>query len=289
MYNLFMRKVDIVAVKSGSIESNLRELGYSSSICSRLRKRMGLIEVNNKACRIVDNIEKDSIFSIYLEDDNKREIIPYKDIDINILYEDDDLAVIDKPANLAVISTREHFGKSLENVLAAKWGEFVYRPVNRLDRDTSGLMIVAKNQLAHSYLSKEHINRKYLALCDGVFEGESVIDAKIDRKEGSIMERCVKDTGKEAITYYKVLKTFSSYSLVELTLKTGRTHQIRVHMAYINHPLLGDGLYNKNAKKETVLDNGFVLKRQALHSSYLSFIQPITKKEICIESKPEFV
>ncbi len=284
-----MREIEVVAIKDGTIEENLREMGFSSSICLRLRKKMGLIKVENVPIRIIDKVFKDQSIKIILEDKFKRKIEPNYNIDIKIVYEDEDLAVIDKPAGLTVIATKEHYGKSLENVLAAKWGDFVYRPVNRLDRDTSGLMIVAKNQFAHSELSKTHIERKYLALCEGVVEQSGVINEPIERKAGSIMERCVQENGKEAITLYRLKKVYSNYCLVELELKTGRTHQIRVHMAYIGHPLLGDSLYNPNFEENKVLDNGYVLKRQALHSTYLSFIHPVTKKQIILESKPDFI
>ena len=243
--------------------------------------------VNETPKKIVDTVCVGDVIQIVLEDENIKSVAKY-DIPLNIVYEDEDLAIINKQANLAVINAREHYGKSLENALANIWGDFVYRPVNRLDRDTSGLMIVAKNQLAHSILSGSKITKKYLALADGKFQGEGLIDVPIARVDNSIIERCVRVDGKDARTKYKVIKNFSFYSLVELELLTGRTHQIRVHMKYISHPLLGDGIYNP-AQKDVILDNGFKLSRQALHSSYLKFTHPITKKEIEISSKPDFI
>jgi len=282
-----MRQINIYAQKNATIEENLRSQNYSSSLCSRLRKRMGLIMVNETPKKIVDTVCVGDVIQIVLEDENIKSVAKY-DIPLNIVYEDEDLAIINKQANLAVINAREHYGKSLENALANIWGDFVYRPVNRLDRDTSGLMIVAKNQLAHSILSGSKITKKYLALADGKFQGEGLIDVPIARVDNSIIERCVRVDGKDARTKYKVIKNFSFYSLVELELLTGRTHQIRVHMKYISHPLLGDGIYNP-AQKDVILDNGFKLSRQALHSSYLKFTHPITKKEIEISSKPDFI
>lgn len=149
-------------------------------------------------------------------------------------------------------------------------------------------MIIAKNQLAHSILSESNIEKKYLALVEGELKGEGEINAKIDREDNSIIKRCVRDSGKEAITKYKVIKNYKDYTLVELTLLTGRTHQIRVHMAYIGHPLLGDGIYNlKNPVG--VLEDGRKIERQALHASHLKFEHPILKKEIEIDSKPDFI
>ncbi len=150
-------------------------------------------------------------------------------------------------------------------------------------------MIIAKNQLAHSVLNDAKIEKKYLALVEGKLEGEGDIIAPIDREEDSIIKRCIKETGKYAETHYKVIKNYSSYTLVELTLKTGRTHQIRVHMAHIGHPLLADGIYNENAKNPTILDSGYILNRQALHAYYLKFEHPIEKKEIELTSKPDFI
>ena len=282
-----MRLINITAKINATIEENLRSQNYSSSLCSRLRKRMGLITVNNEPKRIVDVVTVGDTISIVLED-AKIEPVIKANIPIKIVYEDEDLAIIDKQANLAVINTRDHYGKSLENALANIWGDFVYRPVNRLDRDTSGLMIVAKNQLAHSVLNYAPIEKRYLALVEGKLEGEGDIIAPIDREQDSIIKRCVRDSGKYAETHYKVIQNYSTYTLVELVLKTGRTHQIRVHMAHINHPLLCDGIYNENAH-DIILDNGFKLDRQALHASYLKFEHPIEKKIIEISSKPDFI
>ena len=248
---------------------------------------MGLILVNNLPVKIVDNVKENDIISIVLEDQEIKHV-EKANIPIKIVYEDEDLAVIDKQANLAVINTRRHYGSSLENALANIWGDFVYRPVNRLDRDTSGLMIVAKNQLAHSILNYAHIQRRYIALVEGKLEGSGVIEAPIDREQDSIIKRCVRDTGKYAKTTYKVLGNKSTYSVVELELATGRTHQIRVHMAHIGHPLLCDGIYNENAK-DIILDNGYKLTRHALHSSYIKFEHPILKKVIELKSKPDFI
>ncbi len=248
---------------------------------------MGLILVNNLPVKIVDEVKENDVISIVLEDQEIKHV-EKANIPINIIYEDEDLAVIDKQSNLAVINTRRHYGSSLENALANIWGDFVYRPVNRLDRDTSGLMIIAKNQLAHSILNTAHIKRKYIALVEGNLQGEGDIIAPIDREDDSIIKRKVAETGKYAETHYKAIKQFSTYTEVELELKTGRTHQIRVHMAHIGHPLLCDGIYNENAK-EIVLDNGFKLDRQALHSAYLEFEHPILKKIISLSSKPDYI
>lgn len=283
-----MRKVEFIAIKDGSIEENLRQIGISSSVCIRLRKRLGLIQYMQKDVFIIQKIKKGEKFSIFLEDEKIKKVEKY-DFDVKILYEDDDLAIIDKPYNLAVISTRAHYNQSLENALANKWGDFVYRPVNRLDKDTTGLMIIAKHQLAHSLLAKTKIDKKYLALCSGNIKGEGVIEKPIAKSSTSIMERIISEDGLYSKTYYKVLKNYEGYSLLELTLFTGRTHQIRVHMARIGHALICDTLYGDKNQAEYVLNDGTILKHQALHAYSLDFINPITGKRINIKSFPDYI
>ncbi|MCI7402083.1 MAG: RluA family pseudouridine synthase [Christensenella sp.] len=283
-----MRIIKLKAVLTGSINDNLRRLGYSATLRARLRKKLGLIRINEESKIITDFIKEGEWFEIVLEDSEIRHIKPYS-FPIEFIYEDEDIAIINKPAGIAVINTRNHYGKSLENALAAIWGDFVYRPVNRLDKDTTGLMIIAKNQLAHSVLSKNEIQKKYLALCEGHLQGEGTIDKKIARSNDSIMLREISNNGQVAITKYKVIQNYSTYCLVELELKTGRTHQIRVHMSSIDHPLLMDGLYNKNAKEYEILDSGYKLTTQALHSYYLKFAHPISGKQMEFVNYPEYI
>ena len=169
------RRIEYVSSFDGTVEDILKSYGVSSSICATLRKSMGLVcKIANGEeipIRLVDKLLAGEEFCIYLVDENITPIPKY-DIPINIVYEDEDIAVIDKPAGLAVIPVKAHYGKCLANALANIWGDFVYRPVNRLDRDTSGLMIVAKNQLAHSKLALEHVHRESIARCSGTFLGE---------------------------------------------------------------------------------------------------------------------
>ena len=248
---------------------------------------MGLIKrENGENIRTIDKLVVGEKYVITLIDEIKRDIPPY-DFPIDIVYEDDDVAVINKPYSLAVLSTNLHYAKSLENVLKTKWGNFVYRPVTRLDKDTSGLMIVAKNSLSHSLLATQNVTKKYVALVEGKMDGEGTINAPIYKPESGSMKRIVDERGKQAITLYKSLKVYDEYSLVEFTLKTGRTHQIRVHSAYIGHPLCCDFLYNPNPK-EIITPNGKTLTRQALHSKYLKFTHPITKLVMEFSVKADF-
>ena len=200
------------------------------------------------------------------------------EMELSILYEDEDILVINKPAGMPVHPSAGNYENTLANGIAwyfAEKGEdFVYRCINRLDRDTTGALILAKNPLSAAILSvqmkKRQIRRTYLALVDGVPDVSGTIDAPIARMEGSVITREVNYlTGETAITHYERLATGTRYSLMELHLETGRTHQIRVHMKYIGHPLPGDYLYNQDYSR---------IQRQPLHSFQLEFIHPVTNK-----------
>ena len=219
---------------------------------------------------------------IYEDMDNSGDVIP-SDEEIDIVYEDEDLVLVNKPGDKVVHPSYAHHLDSLSNALAGyykKTGQdHIVRTIGRLDRETSGLLIFAKNRHAAALLSdqKDNMSRRkeYLALVDGILDKkQGTIDAPIGQEEGVRMIRKVMPEGKEAITHYKVEKEFDGYSLVRLHLDTGRTHQIRVHMSYIGHPLLGDNLYGKEIK------DSHGMTRAALHAAHLEFIQPITGEEL---------
>ena len=211
-----------------------------------------------------------------------------EDIDIDIVYEDDDLAVINKPQGLVVHPACGNENHTLVNALLYHIKNLstingVVRPgiVHRLDKNTSGLLVIAKNDKAHISLSKQiqekTCKRCYLALCDGVFKDDfgtittHIARSKKDRKKMAV---CPDTEGKLAITNYTVKKRYNNYTLVEFDLKTGRTHQIRVHASYIHHPVVGDDVYGKKSK--------FKLNGQLLHAYKLEFTQPTTKKHIVV-------
>ncbi|MBN2300579.1 MAG: RluA family pseudouridine synthase [Acholeplasmataceae bacterium] len=203
-------------------------------------------------------------------------------LDLDIIYEDDDLLVINKPQGMVVHPASSYHEPTLVHGLLYQIDELssingVARPgiVHRIDKDTSGLLVVAKNDFTHQALShdlSEHnIVREYLALVYGKFiENEGTIDAPIDRHPKNRLKMTVKSGGKPAKTHFKVLDRFELYTLLSCTLETGRTHQIRVHMAYINHPVVGDPIYGP---KDVIGTTG-----QFLHAKKLSFFHP-TKKE----------
>ena len=210
------------------------------------------------------------------------------DLELDIIYEDDDLVVINKPQGLVVHPASSYHEPTLVHGLLHQIDELssingVVRPgiVHRIDKDTSGLLVVAKNDKSHQFLSEElqsHlIKREYIALVYGDFkEEEGSIDAPIARHPKNRLKMAVVSQGKHAKTHFKVLERFGKYTLISCILETGRTHQIRVHMAYINHPVVGDPLYGP---KDVIGTEG-----QFLHAQKLTFQHPTTKKEMSFEA-----
>ena len=212
------------------------------------------------------------------ENDN---IVPTK-MELNILYEDDGLLILNKPAGIAVHPSILHFSDSLSNGVRFYFDSISLkkkiRPVNRLDLDTSGIIIFAKNEYVQECLIKQmnsHILKKeYIAIVSGILNEKSgTINLPISRKAGSIIERCVSKDGQIAITDYSVIKELDNISVVKCILQTGRTHQIRVHFSSIGHPLIGDFLYGSKSD---------LINRHALHSYHISFVHPISNKNIDI-------
>ncbi len=238
--------------------------------------------------RLIDilNPGDELIVRIYEDNDNAGDIVP-ADGPLDIVYEDEDLIIINKPGDMVVHPSYAHYKDSLSNYLAGYYEEtnqkHVVRTVGRLDRETSGLVIFAKNRHSAALLSKQKENmsrrKEYLAICSGFFDKtEGTIDAPIRRRPDERMIREVHPEGKEAITHYRVVKQFDGYALVRLILDTGRTHQIRVHMAHIGHPLLGDNFYGKE------LSDSYDMTRAALHAGHIELMQPITGEKIVIDA-----
>lgn len=214
-------------------------------------------------------------------------IVPCK-MDLDIIYEDDSLLVINKCPNAAVHPSILHYKNSLANGVKYYFESIglnkKIRPVNRLDRDTSGLVVFAKNEYIQECLIKQMqegtFYKEYIALlCGNLKNSSGKIEAPISRKENSIIERCINFNGDYALTYYELIKNYSNFCLVKFVLKTGRTHQIRVHSSYINHPILGDTLYGTASN---------LINRQALHCNKLCFTHPITKKELKLNAPIPF-
>ena len=212
--------------------------------------------------------------------DEESENIVATPINLNIVFEDDSLLILNKPAGIAVHPSILHYTDSLSNGVKYYFDTIglkrKIRPVNRLDLNTSGLIIFAKNEYIQEALiqqmNKHIFVKEYIAIVNGHFDNTSgTINLPIARKNNSIIERCISNDGQEAVTDYEVIENFDNYSIVKCKLRTGRTHQIRVHMSAIGHPIIGDTLYG--------FPSNFI-NRQALHSYKIAFIHPVTKENL---------
>ena len=251
----------------------------------------GKITLNNKKVKAGEKVKEGQKVEYNFEEIKPLEAVA-EDIDFEIIYEDDDLLVINKPQGLVVHPCSSTKTGTLVNGLLYRIKDLsgingFLRPgiVHRLDKNTSGLMLVAKNDFAHNSLAlqiKDKVcKRKYIALCDGVFkEDEGNIDTFIERSKSDRKKMTVSNRGKRAVTNFKVIKRYLKNTLVEFSLQTGRTHQIRVHCKMINHSIVGDDVYGKAVKE---------LKGQLLHSYKISFIHPRTEEEMNFEvDLPEY-
>lgn len=249
------------------------EYGFSVALLRRTKKNESYLTVNNSPARLSDRAKSGDTIRIYIGDDEKSTLIPIEG-DVDIIYEDDDIAVINKPAGVVSHPSPGHPEEpSIAGFLTHKWNNtnWNFHAVNRLDRGTSGIMVAAKNGYSHSilssYLHTDQFKRTYIAVVCGKPDKQcGVIDAPIDRDMTSIVKRCVSPSGVEAVTNYSVISSTDEFSLVKLEPMTGRTHQLRVHMAYIGHPLAGDFLYGT--------EDPSLISRHALHSCSCSFVHP---------------
>jgi 23S rRNA pseudouridine1911/1915/1917 synthase len=252
----------------------------------------GLVQVNNKAVKQNYKVKANDMVHVEIPEPEKLEI-KAEDIELDIVYEDADLLVVNKPQGMVVHPAAGNYTGTLVNALMKHCGDNlsaingIIRPgiVHRIDKDTSGLLLVAKNNRAHIKLAKQikdhSLSRRYIAIVYGALKNDSgIIDAPIgrhpvDRKKMSVTTK----NGRNAVTHFKVLERLGNYSYIECKLETGRTHQIRVHMSYIGHPIIGDPVYGP--KKDR-----FNLNGQALHAKIIGFIHPTTNEYLEFEVSP---
>jgi 23S rRNA pseudouridine1911/1915/1917 synthase len=252
------------------------------------------ILVNDKATKSNYKIRLNDNIYVCIPEPKEVEIVP-ENIPLDIVYEDDDIIIINKPKGMVVHPAAGHLSGTLVNALMYHCkdnlsginGELRPGIVHRIDRDTTGLIVACKNDIAHKFIAEQlavhSITRKYQAIVYGnIKEDTGTVDAPIYRHPQDRKRMAVVKNGKEAVTHYKVIERFGDYTHIECQLETGRTHQIRVHMSYIKHPLLGDEVYGNPNKK-------FKLEGQCLHAKTLGFIHPNTKEYIEFDSElPEY-
>lgn len=267
----------------------LRSRGVSRRLTARLKRVPD--GITRRGCRIrtADTVHAGDVISLKIQ--NERLTEPNGELFAPIVYEDGDLIVFDKPAGMPVHPSAGHRGDTLGNYFASIYPDLTFRPINRLDKDTSGLCAVAKNPYAASVLNGS-IDKIYFAVTEGMPipretadplikwhaepSGEYVIDAPIGRAEASVVRRKVREDGKRAVTRYTILKATESHCLVRVSLETGRTHQIRVHFSSVGHPLAGDDFYGGGL---------YLFARQALHCGEMRFARPSDGKLIYLEAK----
>ena len=269
------------ANKNIKINDYLKERGVSSRLI-RKSVKSEKIYLNGKLIKKNKKLKLNDIISLRIEDEEPNGKVEKKSLDI--LYEDDDLILINKEPFMVTHTAKDDSDGTLLNYLLGYFDENKIkrkvRFVNRLDRDTSGIVVACKNSFTQDKISsdfRDKVEKKYLAICSGIFkEKEGIIDAPIATSEDNIRREVNYVIGKKSITSYKVLEEYDKMSLVMLTLYTGRTHQIRVHLSHIGHPIIGDSLYGEKSE---------LINRQALHSYSIKFKLPRNDKEIEIFAK----
>lgn len=260
-----------------------RKLNCSRDLLQQL-KTLPNVFVNQLPVRLNEKVRAGDILAVNLAWSESAKIIGESNIPLEILYEDKDLLIVNKAPGMVVHTTPHHHTGTLANgviyYLQAKGIYRHFRPVNRLDRDTSGLVVIALNAYGHQQLTLQQANhqlsREYIAVVQGqLIDKQGTINEPIGRKPGSIIERMIDPEGKIAITDFEVMQHLANASILKIRLQTGRTHQIRVHLSHLGHPLLGDDLYGGDTT---------LISRQALHAWKVSLNHPVTKERLIIES-----
>lgn len=262
------------------IDYLIKELNCSHRLITKLKKEENGILLNGEHIRTIDLIHKGDIISITIPEDKTESISAATEIPLDVIYEDDDLIVVNKPPMLAVHESHNHLGDTLSNAVAyhlqAEGKSSVFRAVGRLDKGTSGLMVCALNRYTASKLSGK-IYKEYLAVANGIFEGSGRIDMPIFRPDPIITLRTVDEKGEKAVTNWTALKNDGKTTLLRIKLETGRTHQIRVHFSHLGAALVGDTMYGTPDSR---------ISHQALHCCYCRFIHPVTNETLEFETDP---
>lgn len=258
-----------------------KHCSVSARTLARLKRTEMGITCNGEHIRSIDILHSgDRIELIFPEDDMYIEPV---NLNVEVVYEDAQVIVYNKPPDMPVHPVKDYRLNTLANFAAyhaISVGEkYIFRVVNRLDKDTSGLVLAAKNAYAAAFL-KSHTEKLYVALCEGIIEGSGTIDAPLRLKKGHGIQREIGEGGVKAITHYKAVKHYENeYTLLEIRLETGRTHQIRAHFSCMGYPLAGDDMYGGSREK---------FQRQCLHCAEISFIHPESRKIVKVRKNIDF-
>lgn len=259
-------------------------LNLSRRMITGIKKRDGIF-LNGSHAMTNEKVKTGDIVSVDISKEESQDIEP-QDIPIDIVFEDHDLLIINKQPGIVVHPTKGHPEGTLSNAVMyhfrSRGEDSIVRLVNRLDRDTSGLIIIAKNQFCHQAMAKQleagQVKKIYMAVVHGSFENdEGIIDLPIDRPSWESIKREVTKSGQNAVTHYRVVEKLKDAALLQIRLETGRTHQIRVHMSHIGHPVVGDTLYGTSDDTELIL-------RQALHAYTLEFYHPRSGQKLSVKA-----
>ena len=259
--------------------------------------QQGQVLVNGKTARPKNKVSGDETLQLSVQTIESEAVCEAEDIPLNIVYQDEAIIVINKPADFVVHPAAGHYSGTMQNALLHFDESLAAIPragiVHRLDKDTTGLMVVARNLTSHKYLVEQiqqhEVIREYQAVVHGVMTGGGLVNQPIGRHPRDRIKMAVRENGREAITHYRLLERFREHSHIKVQLETGRTHQIRVHMSYLRHPIVGDPVYAGRQRipagaQQDLVDYIQGFKRQALHAWKLSFIHPEHGNEVSFEA-----
>lgn len=248
---------------------------FSYALIVKMRHTENSLLLDGVPIRTIDRIKSGSVLKAYIPE-SESFFEPNPNLKINMLYEDEDIVVFDKPVHMPVHPSKNHQTDTVANYCAARYGNAKFHVVGRLDMDTSGIIVIGRHSHSAAVLTKNGGEKEYIAIIEGVLkEPFGVIDAPIDDSDPSLHKSFIAPTGQPSVTEYEVIGTDGVLTVVKVRPKTGRTHQIRVHFAYIGHPLCGDELYGGSLEH---------IDRQALHRNKMTFEHPITKTVLEFES-----
>ncbi len=266
-------QVDTADVPS-SLGGFLRRRGYSEDLLTQLRQSSG-VAVDGLFRRMIDPLAAGETVTVSLPAETAS-LAPNAALALAVLYEDEDILAIDKPADMLMHPAGYGFDDAVGNFCAARWPDMTFRPLGRLDRNTTGVCLIAKHQLAAAVLTEQGVDKDYFAVAEGLLPADSgEIDAPLLRVPGKVIRRVVDAAGKPSVTRYQVLRRLPAHTWLQLRLITGRTHQIRAHLSWLGHPLAGDALYGGSTA---------LIGRQALHCGRITLRQPLSGELLEISS-----